>query len=228
MNASLISGLSSPGGIAISGSDLFVTNAWRGRRIHDFGRDGERLSDLGIGIPSGYRGVRISSVCRGQLGLDWRIHNFGRDGERLADLGIGRAIWHRGSYRHSCHPRTEFAGTPLGRSCGARSSRLARTQNCVIWSPIALASRNYQGPVPPSNDPTVASIPLMPPTAFARGRTARPSPSIPAPCDHAQRQASDDRAVQRRLDPRAMPPAARRRAVQAVASIPLVKRLRGV
>ena len=50
VNASLVSGLSYPNGIAVSGSDLFVTNTWHRHdwRIHHVGSNRERLPGLGV------------------------------------------------------------------------------------------------------------------------------------------------------------------------------------
>jgi hypothetical protein len=58
VNASLVSGLNSPRGIAVDGSGLFVAN-YGGSTIGEyttFGGYGKRLADLGVELPTGHCG----------------------------------------------------------------------------------------------------------------------------------------------------------------------------
>ena len=66
MNASLVSGLSDPIGLAVSGSNLFVASYCNGT-IGEYttsGADGERLAGLGVELSGGPCRVRIGPVCR--------------------------------------------------------------------------------------------------------------------------------------------------------------------
>ena len=91
VNASLVSGLSRPAGIAVSGSDLFVTNQWQRHdwRIHHVGSGRERLPALGVERPIGIA-VSGSNLFVASYGpaLDWRIHHVGSNRERLPGLGV--------------------------------------------------------------------------------------------------------------------------------------------
>ena len=92
VNASLVSGLNYPEGIAVSGSNLFVTNCGNRHdwRIHHVGSSRERLPGLGVELSEGHCRVRIEPVCRESAATrhDWRIHHVGSSRERLPGLGV--------------------------------------------------------------------------------------------------------------------------------------------
>ena len=91
VNASLVSGLNDPTGIAVSGSDLFVANHgdrhdWR---IHHVGSNRERLAGLGVELIRS--GIAVS-------GSDLFVANYGTGtiGEYTTSGATVKPPWSRG------------------------------------------------------------------------------------------------------------------------------------
>ena len=80
VNASLVSGLYEPWGLAVSGSDLFFAGSEYGT-IGEYTTSGGTVNPslvTGLSTPTGHCRVWIELVCR-ELGgrHDWRIHHVG-------------------------------------------------------------------------------------------------------------------------------------------------------
>ena len=91
MNASLVSGLSVPAGIAVSGSNLFVANTGNGT-IGEYTTSGGVVNASLVSGLNDPVGIAVSGsnlfVVNARHRHDWRIHHVGSSRERLPGLGV--------------------------------------------------------------------------------------------------------------------------------------------
>jgi hypothetical protein len=110
VNASLISGLNEPIGIAVSGSDLFVANYYGGGTVDEYTTAGATVNAALLSGLSSPSGIAVS-------GSDLFVANAGNDtiGEYTTSWAlvnaaliseVGRACWHRNSHQPVRNPRT--------------------------------------------------------------------------------------------------------------------------
>lgn len=97
VNASLITGLNVPEGIALSGNDLFVANIQSGT-IGEYttsGADGQCQPDFRSIVTRCHSDLWERPVCR-EWQYHWRVHHVGADGQCVTDYRIKRPL----RYRH--------------------------------------------------------------------------------------------------------------------------------
>ena len=86
VNASLVSGLNDPNGLAVSGSNLFVANSGNGT-IGEYTTSGATVNASlvsGLNDPSGIAVSGSDLFVTNLRRHDWRIHHVGGSRERLA------------------------------------------------------------------------------------------------------------------------------------------------